>query len=47
MAKFAEGMGEKAEEVKKLFESGCFNKPFVILTSMYVNDKQNFLMGEK
>ena len=35
---------EKAEGMVKLFDQGLFNKCFLILTSLYVRDKENFLL---
>ena len=35
---------EKAKEVMKFFDQGLFNKSFLILTSLYVRDKENFLL---
>ena len=35
---------EKAKGLKKLFDQGLFNKCFLILTSLYVRDKENFLL---
>ena len=35
---------EKVNQFEKLIESGVMNKPFLLLTSLYVNDKDNFLM---
>ena len=35
---------EKAEGMMKVFKQGLFCKSFLILTSMYVKDKDNFLL---
>ena len=35
---------EKLEEVTKIFNSGIFNGPLIILTSLYAKDKENFLV---
>ena len=35
---------EKAEGMVKLFDQGLFNKTFLILTSLYVRDKEKFLL---
>ena len=35
---------EKAEGMMKLMSLGLFNKCFLILTSLYVRDKENFLL---
>ena len=35
---------EKAEGMMKLISLGLFNKCFLILTSLYVRDKENFLL---
>ena len=35
---------EKAKGMMKLFDQGPFNKCFLILTSLYVRDKENFLL---
>ena len=37
---------EKAEGMKKIFEdTGWLNKAFLILTCLYVRDKDNFLIA--
>ena len=37
---------EKAEGMKKIFEdTGWMNKAFLILTSLYVKDKDNFFIN--
>ena len=39
---------EKAENMKKIFEeTGWMNKFFLLLTSLYVHDKDNFLIPKK
>ena len=43
---FADGAGDKGEEVKKLFESGIYGKNFTLLTSIYLQDKERFLTTE-
>ena len=43
---FADGAGDKGEEVKKLFESGIYGKFFTLLTSIYLQDKERFLTTE-
>ena len=35
---------EKAEGFKKVLEMGLFNPGFLMLTSLYVKNKENFLM---
>ena len=47
LLKFTDGIGEKGEEFKKIFENGIYGKFFVLLTSMYLQDKEGFLSGEK
>ena len=38
------GDEEKVEEVFKILEQGCGVQPVMILTSLYVKDKENFLL---
>jgi len=39
---------EKAENMRKIFEeTGWMNKVFLLLTSLYVHDKDNFLIPKK
>ena len=35
---------EKAQDFMTLIESGLFVKPILVLTSLYVKDKDNFLI---
>ena len=35
---------EKAKDMMKLFESGAFVRPVLVLTSLYVKDKEKFLI---
>ena len=35
---------EKADDFLKIFERGCIVQPVLILTSLYVKDKDNFLL---
>ena len=35
---------EKAEAFMELCKLGLFNRPIIIMTSMYVKDKDNFLL---
>ena len=35
---------EKADDFLKIFERGCIVQPVLILTSLYVRDKDNFLL---
>ena len=44
---FAEGFGEKGEEFKKIFENGIYGKFFILLTSIYLSDKEHFMVGEQ
>ena len=39
---------EKAENMRKIFEeTGWMNKVFLLLTGLYVHDKDNFLIPKK
>lgn len=40
----AEGCGEKAEDAKQIFGNGMYAKAFVIVTSIYLNDKERFML---
>ena len=40
----SDGFGEKGEESKKLHENGMFGKFFLFLTSIYLSDKERFLL---
>ena len=43
LLKFADGFGEKGEALKAIFETGMYGKFYIILTSIYLKDKENFL----
>ena len=38
---------EKAKEIQKILENGFFIKCFLILTSLYVMDKENFMISNE
>ena len=38
---------EKFKDLEKMISSGLFCNPFLLITSMYLNDKANFLLGPK
>ena len=44
---FFEGFGEeKVEEFRKIFDKGMYGKLFLFSTSIYLSDKENFMIGK-
>ena len=44
---FTKAFGEKGAEFEKVFESGFYYNCFIFLTSMYLKDKNNFLIVDE
>ena len=42
--KMADGWGEKSEDAKKIFGNGMYAKVFLIVTDLYLKDKDNFMI---
>ena len=42
--KMTEGWGEKSEDAKKIFGNGMYAKAFIIVTDIYLKDKDNFMI---
>lgn len=44
LMKMTDGWGEKSEEAKNIFGNGMYAKVFLVLTDIYLKDKENFMI---
>ena len=47
ISKMSEGFQEKGEDFKKLFDNGIYAKFFLFVTSIYLSDKDRFMVVEQ